>query len=161
MLTDTVIKLSSILITFCLYAVKQKPYEIHTQNFLKTNNHFHLNTGTFLIASDFNPLITNNCHLKTMEIADKLLWDIPISQREKIKKTLNKNPARFLEKNEALFVKALNSLSWYELISLLGPERLDELLTDDIINKIFPEKRRKYYKNARRLLSEYALSSSG
>jgi hypothetical protein len=96
-----------------------------------------------------------------MNLEDKLLWDIPPQQRQEVANQLHENPARVLEENETLFVKALNSLSWYELISLFGPEKLDELLTDETINKVFPAKRREYYKNARRLLSEYALSSSG
>ena len=96
-----------------------------------------------------------------MNLDDKLLWDIPPQQRQEVAKQLHENPARVLEANETLFVKALNSLSWYELISLFGPEKLDKLLTDETINKVFPAKRREYYKNARRLLSEYALSSSG
>lgn len=95
-----------------------------------------------------------------MQIADKLLWDVPPRQRRELSGALQEDPAGVLEENEALFVKALNSLAWYELISLFGPEKLDKLLTDDAINKVFPSKRREYYKNARRLLSEYALSSS-
>lgn len=96
-----------------------------------------------------------------MNLADKLLWDIPVEQRNEIAQALQINAARVLEENESLFVKALNSLSWYELITLFGPKKLDELLKDDTINKVFPAKRREYYKNARRLLSEYALSSPG
>jgi len=97
---------------------------------------------------------------RDLHIAEKLLWDVPPGKRGALAEALQEDPAGVLEENEALFVKALNSLTWYELISLFGPEKLDKLLTDNAINKVFPAKRRKYYKNARRLLSEYALSSS-
>ena len=96
-----------------------------------------------------------------MHIAEKILWDVPPRKRDELAGALQEDPAGVLEENEALFVKALNSLTWYELISLFGPEKLEKLLTDDVIIKVFPAKRREYYKNARRLLSEYALSSSG
>jgi len=96
-----------------------------------------------------------------MKLSDKILWDVPIQQRKKLKEALENDPIRVFEHNEELFVKALNSLSWYELVNLFGVEKLDELLTEETIGKVFPKKRREYYKNARRLLSEYALSSSG
>jgi len=96
-----------------------------------------------------------------MKLSDKILWDVPIQQRKKLEEALENDPIRVFEHNEELFVKALNSLSWYELVNLFGVEKLDELLTEETIGKVFPKKRREYYKNARRLLSEYALSSSG
>ena len=96
-----------------------------------------------------------------MDLADKLLWDLPINERHKLAKLLRDNPVKVLEENESLFIKALNSLTWYELIELFGPIQLDELLTDSVINKVFPQKRRKYYQNARRLLSKKPLSTPG
>ena len=96
-----------------------------------------------------------------MSLQDKLLWDLPPGKRGALATALQEDPAGVLEENEALFVKALNSLTWYQIIRLFGPEKLEQLLTDDVIHKVFPEKRRQYYRNARRLLSKYALSSSG
>jgi hypothetical protein len=96
-----------------------------------------------------------------MNLADKLLWDKPLQERKRLTEKLGKSPAQTLEDNDALFVKALNTLSWYELIDIFGAAKLSELLTDDIIDKLFPTGRREYYKNARRLLSSYALSPAG
>ena len=96
-----------------------------------------------------------------MKLSEKLLWDLPKELRDEYAKKLSRDPVRLLEEDETLFVKALNSLSWYELVELFGPEKLDSLLTDHAIEKLFPAKRREYYKNARRLLSKYSVSSAG
>jgi hypothetical protein len=96
-----------------------------------------------------------------MNISEKILWDAPLHRRKELAVELNNNPCRVLKENETLFVKALNSLSWYELISIFGCKELTEMLTDDTINKVYPPQRRNYYKNARRLLSKYSLSAAG
>lgn len=96
-----------------------------------------------------------------MNISDKLLWDLPVEKRAGIQKKLNKKPAEVFRTDQYLFVKALNSLTWYELIKALGARELQNLLTDDVLKKVFPPQRRNYYKNARRLLSKYSLSAAG
>jgi len=92
---------------------------------------------------------------------NNLLWDIPIDKRNELSKRLSEDPVKIMRENSSLFVKALNSLTWYELVEIFGISELDHLLTDNTINKVFPAKRREYYKNARRLLSEYTLSNPG
>jgi hypothetical protein len=96
-----------------------------------------------------------------MSIANKLLWDIPLRERKEIAGELEKKPSQALQKNLTLFVRALNTLNWYELIDVFGVQKLCDMLTDDVIDKIFPAERREYYKHARRLLSSYALSPTG
>jgi hypothetical protein len=71
------------------------------------------------------------------------------------------DPFEAFRNDEQLFLKALSSLKWYDLIKLVGQEKLNELLTDSAIQKLFPPQRRKYYHNAKRLLSKYSLSASG
>lgn len=92
-------------------------------------------------------------------LADRLLWDIPLQQRDKLKAAIQQNPAEVIRNDEKLLVKTLSSISWYELLNLFGPEELHEILTDQRIAKLFPTEKRNYYKNARRLLSEYTLST--
>ena len=89
------------------------------------------------------------------------LWDIPITERLELVDKIMDNPVDFFSKNERIFVEALNTLSWYELIKLIGIQELLTLLTDSTVRKLFPPKRRTYYLNARRLLSKYCLPSSG
>lgn len=97
---------------------------------------------------------------KSVNSIKKILWDLPVSRREAEIKRIQKNPAKYIKKHPHLFVKALNSLSWYELIDLFGTETLDEMLSDQNLDRIFPNQRREYYKHARRLLSTYTLSAS-
>ena len=89
-----------------------------------------------------------------------MLWDIPESSRLEILNEIMTNPANVFQRDEQLFIKALNSLKWYELTSLLGKQNLFLLLTDTTIRKLFPLQRRTYYINARRLLSKYVISAS-
>lgn len=90
-----------------------------------------------------------------------ILWDIPVDRRQELVDEILDNPMDFFSKNERIFVEALNTLSWYELIKLITIQDLLKLLTDSTIRKLFPVKRRTYYLNARRLLSKYCLPSSG
>ena len=90
-----------------------------------------------------------------------MLWDIPESNKSEIIDKILSNPIELLKHNDQILIKALNSLKWYELIRLVGKQNLVGLLTDATIQKLFPVQRRIYYTNARRLLSKYALPSSG
>ena len=89
-----------------------------------------------------------------------MLWDMPENQRMKIVKEILSNPLEIFQNDDQVFIKALNSLKWYELIRLVGKQNLLLLLTDSTIQKLFPVQRRTYYTNARRLLSKYAVPSS-
>jgi len=90
-----------------------------------------------------------------------MLWDTPKTQRMKIANEILSNPVEIFLNNDQIFVKALNSLKWYELTRLVGKQNLLMLLTDHTIQKLFPVQRRTYYTNARRLLSKYAIPTSG
>ncbi len=90
-----------------------------------------------------------------------MLWDLPQEQKDKLSGDLIARPLEVLSNNETLLLKALNTLSWFELIDLTGAEKLVKLLSDDTIKKLFPGSRREYYTNARRLLSKYSLSTAG
>lgn len=89
-----------------------------------------------------------------------MLWDMPENQRMKIVNEILSNPLEIFQNDDQVFIKALNSLKWYELIRLVGKQNLRLLLTDSTIQKLFPVQRRTYYTNARRLLSKYAVPSS-
>lgn len=89
-----------------------------------------------------------------------MLWDVPENQRIKTVNEILANPLEMFRNNDQIFIKALNSLKWYELIRLVGKHNLLLLLTDSTIQKLFPVQRRNYYTNARRLLSKYAIPAS-
>lgn len=112
-------------------------------------------TTSTIRTPNTNHMLTINQRIKAM------LWDLPADKRDKIADEIMDNPVAAFENNEQFFIKALNSLTWYDLIKLLGKYKLNDLLKDETMNKLFPPQRRKFYKNAKRLLSKYALSSPG
>lgn len=89
-----------------------------------------------------------------------MLWDMPETQRIEIASEILSNPVKTFRNDDQIFIKALNSLKWYELTRLVGKQNLLTLLTDTTIQKLFPVQRRTYYKNARRLLSKYTVPAS-
>lgn len=89
-----------------------------------------------------------------------MLWDMPENQRMKIVDEILAKPVEVFQNDDQIFIKALNSLKWYELTRLVGKQNLLLLLTDSTIQKLFPVQRRTYYINARRLLSKYAVPAS-
>lgn len=99
----------------------------------------------------------------TSSIENKLsvmFWDRAPEIRNKIISQINENPVDALH-DEQILNRALSTLNWYELIQLIGSEEMLKLLTDNTINGLFPESRRKFYTNAKRLLSKYTLPVSG
>jgi len=89
-----------------------------------------------------------------------MLWDIPEPRRLEIVNKILSNPVETFQNEDHLFIRALNSLKWYELTKLVGKQDLLTLLTDSTIQKLFPVQRRTRYTNARRLLSKYTLPTS-
>jgi hypothetical protein len=88
-----------------------------------------------------------------------MLWDMPEVSKINVADEILANPVAMFMNDDQIFIKALNSLNWYELIRLVGKQNLLLLLTDSTIQKLFPVQRRTYYTNARRLLSKYAVSA--
>jgi hypothetical protein len=90
---------------------------------------------------------------------DGMFWDLaPAAKKEAVEK-ITKDPIGSFQ-DEQVFLRALNTLGWYELIKLTGSDNLLKLLNDTTISRLFPESRRRYYANAKRLLSKYTLSTS-
>jgi hypothetical protein len=86
-----------------------------------------------------------------------MLWDIPVSKREKLLRQILSDPGKAFS-DKQLLIRGLNSLSWYDLILTLGSENLLLLLSDNIISNLYPRQRQLYYQNAKELLSKYTLS---
>jgi hypothetical protein len=91
---------------------------------------------------------------------DGMFWDFsPAAKKEAVEKIAIDPISSFHD--EQVFLRALNTLSWYELIQLTGSDNLLKLLNDKTISRLFPEGRRRYYTNAKRLLSKYTISTPG
>lgn len=98
---------------------------------------------------------------KSLEIKLRgMLWDLPAGKSEKLLMQISKDPLKSFQ-DEQLLIRALNSLNWYDLIKLLGHNNLLQLLSESAIGKLFPRQRQIYYRNAKRLLSKYSISSAG
>jgi hypothetical protein len=102
--------------------------------------------------------MATNMYLNQLKLK-AMLWDLPTEKRDTLVGEILSHPLLAFENNEQLFLRSLNSLTWYDLINLLGKEKLYELLKNETIDKLFPVQRRKFYHNAKRLLSKYALST--
>jgi len=107
------------------------------------------------------PFNSSPMQLSVNEKIKAMLWDLPAGKRDMVAREIIDNPFITFKNNEQLFLNAMNSLSWYDLINLLGKQDLNDLITETTINKLFPPQRRRYYHNAKRLLSKYALSTPG
>jgi len=88
-----------------------------------------------------------------------MFWDLTPSARKEAVEKIAKDPVTAF-RNEQVLLRALDTLSWYELIKLTGSDDLLKLLTDTTISRLFPEGRRRYYANAKRLLSKYTVSAT-
>lgn len=91
---------------------------------------------------------------------DGMFWDLAPAAKKEAMKKITKDPVAAFG-NEQVFLRALNTLGWYELIQLTGSDNLLKLLNDITISRLFPESRRRYYANAKKLLSKYTLSTPG
>lgn len=90
-----------------------------------------------------------------------MFWDMPPDVGKKAAEKMISDPLKAFS-DEHILLKALNSLSWYELVQLAGgPNNLVRLLDDRVIGRLFPESRRNYYRDAKRLLSKYIISTAG
>jgi hypothetical protein len=95
---------------------------------------------------------------KSLEIKLKgMLWDLPADKVEKLLERILQNPQMAFQ-DQQLLIRGLNSLNWYDLIQLLGHSNLHQLLSEDVISKLYPRQRQIYYRNAKELLSKYTLS---
>jgi hypothetical protein len=98
---------------------------------------------------------------KSIEIKLKgMLWDLPAPKRDILFRNILQNPGAAF-RDEELLIRGLNSLSWYDLIQILGSKELLVLLSESVIGKLFPPQRRIFYKDAKELLSKYTISSAG
>jgi len=55
---------------------------------------------------------------------------------------------------ETLFIKMVTGLPWFTIVDILGPEKLKELLTDDVLRKIWPKSVPEKYTYVRKRLQE-------
>jgi hypothetical protein len=98
---------------------------------------------------------------KSLEIKLKgMLWDLPSGKGDRLFEEILENPQKAFQ-DQQLLIRGLSSLNWYDLIQLLGYNNLLQLLSESVISKLYPRQRQIFYKNAKKLLSKYTISSAG
>ncbi len=84
----------------------------------------------------------------------KLLWDTNRNADDYLaligKENKNESEVRILR---PLYIKFLNFYPWYEIIRMFGYEKArNEIVTDDVIQGLFPRPLRKKYRYVKQLL---------
>jgi hypothetical protein len=83
-----------------------------------------------------------------------VIWDynIPLEDIEKLISGKASNAGHYTLKS--LFIKMASGLPWFTIVDIFGAERVKEMLTDDVIGKIWPISIQKKYRYVRKRLQE-------
>ena len=95
------------------------------------------------------------------DLLQPILWDYQIAPCDFYEVATGKKERVGWFTRERVLIRILERLTWYDLITLFGIERLTEILTPELIAQLrFPELRRRY-ELARKVLQGEAVSFSG
>jgi hypothetical protein len=84
----------------------------------------------------------------------RINWDTPVSTDELYGILTGKNePVGGIDKNW-IYIRLLNSFNWYTVLKIIPPDEIPALLSDDVINKLFPRQLRNKYRHVRSALFE-------
>ena len=92
------------------------------------------------------------------KILSKILWDYTISHEAVYDLIQGRHSVCAHWDFDAVFVRMLERLSWYELLYVLGQDRIKEKLDEKIILKIYNPGLRKRYERLRKILQGEPLS---
>jgi len=83
-----------------------------------------------------------------------IMWDYNISVDE-LEMLINGNTERAGHYTlQTLFIKMASGLPWFTILGIFGAERLKELMTDEVLEKIWPEQVQQKYRYVRKRLQE-------
>lgn len=103
----------------------------------------------------------NKSVVEKYKIIKSAFWDYNIDPELFLKILNNKIKEDSYFSKEKIFIRLLETLSWYDLVSLLGIEYLRNHLNDNILLKLRNPELRIRYDNARKILHGETLSASG
>ena len=95
------------------------------------------------------------------KIISRLFWDVEMNQIDLEKLLHEKLQTIDQIQSQTFFTKLLTSCDWYTLLKLLPPAELSIILTDQILDKLFPKNLKQKYTYARQVLSRHTISISG
>lgn len=88
------------------------------------------------------------------KISMRLYWDMKVEPDE-VLNLLNKKTSDYKDFNEIRFYRRLLiSCDWYTLLKIIPLEKLNILLSDQMIESLFPADLKKRYLYARKVLSK-------
>lgn len=89
------------------------------------------------------------------QLFKQIMWDynIPPEAIEDVFAGKSKTAGHYTE--ETLFIKLLESYSWYTIIDLLGLEKINLLLTQKVIQRLRTPELRRQYEYVRERLHEH------
>ena len=88
------------------------------------------------------------------KISNRLYWDMNIEQDE-VLNLLNKETGDFEDPDEIKFYRRLLvSCDWYTILKLIPLKKLNKILSDQMIESLFPVDLKKRYLYARKILSK-------
>ena len=92
------------------------------------------------------------------KILSRLFWDTKTSSND-IDELINKRIKTIEDaQSRQFFDRLLTSCDWYTLLKLIPPNKLETVLTEPILNNLFPKDLKKKYLYAREILSRRSLS---
>jgi hypothetical protein len=94
-------------------------------------------------------------------ILTRLFWDIKLNQIDADKFIEEKIQSIEYSQSQQFFSKVLASCDWYTLLKLLPPAKLHLVLSDPILDRLFPKDLKQKYIYARETLSRRPISFSG
>jgi len=94
-------------------------------------------------------------------VLSRLFWDHPMNQVD-MENLLEEKIQTIDEiQSQQFFSKLLTSCDWYTLMKLLPPNKLEMILVDSILDRLYPKDLKRKYIYARDLLSRRVVSTSG
>ncbi len=103
----------------------------------------------------------NKIRPKYKKILKSIMWDYNLEPDAMMAILKGKKSMKGYFGFEKLFIRVLERLSWYDILSLFGIDFIKEKLTPDIINKIRFKELRENYEYIRKIFQGESVSVSG
>lgn len=82
----------------------------------------------------------------------KLTWDTTLTAKDLLNILRNEDSVDNAAYQRQLYIKILNWFPWHQIREMIPSEQLPKLLSDDVIQGVFPRDMREKYKYVKSLL---------
>ncbi len=90
-----------------------------------------------------------------------IVWDYRVDGKELMKVLSGSKRKEGPFDLEKLFIRILERLPWYDILDLLGKDRITQLLTNEMIGRLRLPEQRERYERIRKILQGEPVSFSG